>query len=427
MGTRAVSAAVIALLVAGVLIVPSTPGAAVEGPTVTDTQSELDAARRQLESSSRELAALEAMVRATADELAVLDDALLVAATELSEVETDLVAAEAAFADALEHERTAAQALVAADAGLEALLGEWEAHRQRLAARAIHTYKHGSASPQELFVRGVIGASDWHQVAVTMEVVGRVAGEDRGLVQGSAELTRATADARADVGLARVTAVAAARTAADEQRRVETLVARQTSIVTEIDTQRRQRESLLGTLEADAAARALLVADLEQRVAELELSAAAVFRPIVVDLDVYGPPPAWAAGLPAQGQRWAAAIEAIAARNGLDGRLLAAIVWTESNFRPDAVSHAGAMGLAQLMPGTARGLGVDPRDPLQNLDGGARYIRIQLERFDRVDLALAAYNAGPGRVQAAGNAVPNIVETQLYVVRVLERYRSLGA
>jgi hypothetical protein len=124
-----------------------------------------------------------------------------------------------------------------------------------------------------------------------------------------------------------------------------------------------------------------------------------VFVPIVVDLDVHGPPPAWASRLPAAGRPYAAAIEATAARHGIDGRLLAALVWTESNFRPDAVSHAGALGLAQLMPGTARGLGVDPRDPLQNLDGGARYLRTQLDRFGRVDLALAAYNAGPGRVQ----------------------------
>jgi soluble lytic murein transglycosylase-like protein len=138
-----------------------------------------------------------------------------------------------------------------------------------------------------------------------------------------------------------------------------------------------------------------------------------------------GPPPSWAVGLPAGGRPWAATLDAVAASHGIDGRLMAALVWTESNFRPDAVSHAGAIGLAQLMPGTARGLGVDPRDPVQNLSGGTRYLAMQLDAFGRIDLALAAYNAGPGRVRGAGNAVPGIVETQLYVVRVLERYEAL--
>ena len=91
------------------------------------------------------------------------------------------------------------------------------------------------------------------------------------------------------------------------------------------------------------------------------------------------------------------------------------------------MSHAGAIGLSQLMPGTAAGLGVDPWDPVQNMVGGARYLRAQLERFGSADLALAAYNAGPGRVESAGRTVPQITETQVYVLRVLERYESLVA
>ena len=78
------------------------------------------------------------------------------------------------------------------------------------------------------------------------------------------------------------------------------------------------------------------------------------------------------------------------------------------------------------MPLGAAGLGVDPYDPIQNLQGGARYLRTQLERFGRIDLALAAYNAGPGRVIDAGYEVPDIVETQLYVLRVLDRWESLA-
>ena len=133
----------------------------------------------------------------------------------------------------------------------------------------------------------------------------------------------------------------------------------------------------------------------------------------------------WAKGLPEAGRPWAAQIEAAAHEAGVDPRLLAALTWAESGFRPDAGSHAGAQGLTQLMPGTAAGLGVDPLDPAQNLRGGARYLRAQLDRFGSVELALAAYNAGPGRVAQAGG-IPRIAETQAYVPRVLGYYQQLG-
>ena len=82
---------------------------------------------------------------------------------------------------------------------------------------------------------------------------------------------------------------------------------------------------------------------------------------------------------------------------------------------------SGPRGLAQLMPGTARDLGVDPDDPFANLEGGARYLREQLDRFDGdLEKALAAYNAGPGRVIRAGG-VPRIRETQLYVAAIMGR------
>ena len=135
---------------------------------------------------------------------------------------------------------------------------------------------------------------------------------------------------------------------------------------------------------------------------------------------------AWVQELPAAGQEWSEAISEAAADNGIDPRLLAAVVWSESAFNPGAVSRAGALGLAQLMPGTAAGLGVDPSDPVQNLDGGARYLRQQLDRFGTVELALAAYNAGPGRVANAGDQIPQIAETQAYVRVVMDRYSRLG-
>jgi soluble lytic murein transglycosylase-like protein len=133
----------------------------------------------------------------------------------------------------------------------------------------------------------------------------------------------------------------------------------------------------------------------------------------------------WAARLPAVGAAHAPAIEAAAARHGLEPELLGALVWTESGFDPQARSGAGAIGLGQLMPGTAAELGVDPYDPVQNLDGAARYLRQQIDRFGDVRLALAAYNAGPSRVASAGG-VPAITETQNYVERVTARAATLG-
>ncbi len=123
-------------------------------------------------------------------------------------------------------------------------------------------------------------------------------------------------------------------------------------------------------------------------------------------------------------ERYAAKIAELARRFDLSPSLLEAVVWQESRWRENAVSHAGARGLAQLMPGTARYLGVDPDDPLQNLEGGARYLREQLDRFDGdLEKALAAYNAGPGRVIKAGG-IPNIRETRQYVAAIMGRLAS---
>ncbi len=109
----------------------------------------------------------------------------------------------------------------------------------------------------------------------------------------------------------------------------------------------------------------------------------------------------------------------IGTRYGVDPVLLAAMARTESAFQPGAVSPAGAQGLMQLMPGTAKGLGVtDPFDPAQSVDGAARLMRDLLDRFGRVDHALAGYNAGPGAVlRYAG--VPPYAETQGYVAKIL--------
>ncbi|TXB64414.1 lytic transglycosylase domain-containing protein [Paracoccus aurantiacus] len=99
------------------------------------------------------------------------------------------------------------------------------------------------------------------------------------------------------------------------------------------------------------------------------------------------------------------------------------MIQVESGFKVTAYSSAGAMGLAQLMPGTARFLGVDPRDPVQNLDGGARYLLMQLSAFGTPELALAAYNAGPGAVRKY-RGIPPYRETQNHVRKVMAIYRN---
>ena len=97
--------------------------------------------------------------------------------------------------------------------------------------------------------------------------------------------------------------------------------------------------------------------------------------------------------------------------------LLQALVEAESSYNPTALSPKGAYGLGQLMPDTARSLGVDPRDPSQNLDGAARYLLAQLATFKDIDLALAAYNAGPHRV-VEYSGIPPFTETRDYIARI---------
>lgn len=108
---------------------------------------------------------------------------------------------------------------------------------------------------------------------------------------------------------------------------------------------------------------------------------------------------------------------AAARKHGVPEDLFLRLVQQESRWNPKAVSHKGAIGLAQLMPATAESLGVDPENPAANLDGGARYLRRQFDRFGNWRLALAAYNAGPEAVQKHGG-VPPYDETRTYVKKI---------
>jgi soluble lytic murein transglycosylase len=114
----------------------------------------------------------------------------------------------------------------------------------------------------------------------------------------------------------------------------------------------------------------------------------------------------------------------IATRHRVEPALVKAVIAAESNFQPDALSHAGAQGLMQLMPATAASLGVErPFGVIENMDGGVRYLRAMLDRYGDLTRTLAAYNAGPKAVDRY-RGVPPYRETQAYVKRVLEYYRA---
>lgn len=386
-----------------------------------DVADELAVERAELERDRERLAEAAQRVRAAERRVAAAEAALAGAAARLAELEARLATARAAELEAHNAARRAGRRhLDAAERAHRAAARAAEA-RRALETNVAAAYAHRDVMDASLVVHGLLRADSPHHAVVALRSATRTT-QDRHALMVAADRARASADrarAEADVAAAAAAvAVTAARAAADD---VADLHAAQAAVVADVAARRAAAVRSLRALDHDEDAMRALVQRRAQRVAEL----GARLQTAMSGGDTADT--GWAGRLPAAGRAWAPRITAAAAGVGMDPRLLAALVWTESSFVPTAVSPVGALGLGQLMPGTAAGLGVDPLDPDDNLRGAARYLRAQVRRFGSVELGLAAYNAGPRRVVEAGNAIPAIAETQLYVVRVLDRYARLSS
>jgi soluble lytic murein transglycosylase-like protein len=413
---RLVAAAACVLLVGTALPALAEPGSV--GERLEESRRELADVRSDLSSADQEI------LRA-AQRLAEIDDLLAVRAAELRRLEAELSEAEEAHREAQRRTMDATRKVNRTAAELDRLVAEEAEYKRRLDERAANTYMRGGGSRPGPMVTTLLGVTTLHDLAVGLRAVGVSLAADRALVDRTRELVTETAERRAELVQLRNALEDEEAAARQARAKVETLVDRQAGLVAEIEAEREERAAILARIEQDRTQLTALARQLESAIASLQRE---LWRDINVnweDLDLDGPMPEWVSRLPARGHQWAPAIHQAATQVGVDPRLFAALVWSESSFFPDAVSSAGAIGLAQLMPGTAAMLGVDPWHPLQNLAGGSRYLAMQFATFGTVELALAAYNAGPGAVQRYGG-IPPFTETQLYVIIVLQRYSFLA-
>jgi soluble lytic murein transglycosylase-like protein len=416
--TLRVSAALACLaLLLPVLTIPRTADAA-----------DLDSTRRELDNVQRNLEELVAQLDAIADEIEAIDRRLGTANAELRRIRADLKLAESGIEAAEADEAAALELLATAEARLAEVQAAIAETRERLQARLVMTFKYGRTTSVDIVMRGTVGALDLHELALTLNAVGRMTDDDRGMVASLDALAAEQRQLIEEATAARVAAVNARDAAKRQRDRIAGLEAEQRAVVLEIDRDRRRRQAVFDELEADKDKLAALAAVLLAEIRRLELANLPYLMPVG---GVFVGVPSWSSRLPVGGQPYSALIASAAATQGVDGRLLAALVWSESAFRPNAVSRAGAAGLSQLMPATARGLGlrvdssVDQRfDPELNLNAGARYLRQQIVRFGSLELGLAAYNAGPGNVIRYGG-IPPFAETQFYVYIVMRRYAQI--
>ncbi len=413
-------------VVAGVAVV-ALAGSAVWAQELDEAEREVEQLQEEFSDAVSSLEELGAAIDRAERELIAAQRRLREANQALAGLEDEIEAAEAAVVAAERDHREAIAALEQAEAEVAAARERLREADARLHRRAIDVYKYGAGAQQQSFVTGVVGAADWHEVAVTTSALSRVVGNDRELLDIALAMRQEALAAEEQAALARHEAADAEERARAEQAELQVLVDEQRDAVAAVERETQRRAAILRAFEEDQALMAELASRLESEIAQARANAERL-RQAADDPDVAFPTDlAWASRLPAAGHPWAETISDIAISHGVDPRLMAALVWSESHFNPSAVSSAGAIGLAQLMPGTAGWLGVDPWDPHQNLDGGTRYLRMRIDQFGSVELGLAAYNAGATRVQEAGPGIPNIAETQFYVYIVMKRYNELAA
>ncbi len=430
------------------VLTPVGPGGITATPALAN--AELDQAERERAQVEERLEEVQRRLEQISAEIAEINDRLNLATSELRSIRNDLRLAEEGIAEAEADEAIALELIEIADTRLTELEAELAFTIERLQRRIVQTFKHGRPASLDIVMRGTVGALDLHEIAVTRATVERITDDDRRLVRSIEELAAEQEELIAAATAARVAAVTARDEAVRQRARIATLEEEQRRVVATIRADQARRQAVFDELESDRAALAALAAMLAERIRALQLGVGNVILPIGTAVSGV---PSWASRLPAHGQPYAALIHQVSASEGIDGRLMAALIWTESSFRPNAVSRVGAAGLSQLMPGTARSLGlrvdsrVDQRfDPEANIRAGARYLRRHIVNYGSVELGLAAYNAGSGRVsqcrlgnptpwqnpctnQTSLGGIPPFTETQLYVGGsrgVLARYQTIN-